>query len=84
MDIESPFWDQWESRFNQVAGKAQRVADHPDIRSARHHLCLYGENGFSPEEELQELEAMAQCPPDQLKKVEVDTGYWHEVVLFVP
>jgi len=83
MDIEAPQWDAWEARFSELAECAQKVPMTGNIKGARHYLCLYGENGLSPEEELTELESMAQ-QQQNLRKVEVDTSYWQDTILFVP
>jgi len=83
MDLEGPQWDEWEQRFIEVAATAHVVQETPDIRSARHYLCLNGDNGLAPQEEFEELELMAKNT-SELKKVEVDSGFWQETVLFIP
>ncbi len=83
MDIEAPQWDTWEARFTELAERALKVPLTGDIKGAQHYLCLYGENGLSPEEELAELDAMAKASQN-LQKVEVDTSYWQDTILFVP
>lgn len=83
MDVESEYWDEWENRFITLADKARKVPITQNLKGSRHYLCLYGDNGLTPEEEFAELETMAQHP-DELKKVEVDTSYWQDTVLFIP
>jgi hypothetical protein len=83
MDIESPHWEEWEEKFTALAQHAQIVKVAPNISGSRHFLCLYGDNGLTPEEEFSELEKMSQLQKD-LKKVEIDTSYWQDTVLFVP
>jgi hypothetical protein len=83
MDLESPLWEEWENQFNMLAQQAEKVTLGTPIADAQHYLCLYGENGLAPEAELQELDLMAS-KLEKLKKVEVDTGYWQDTVLFVP
>jgi len=83
MDTESSYWEQWEARFTTLASQAQLVDEVVDLRSMSSYLCLYGENGYLPQEELVELEQMAQ-EVGKIKKIEKDTGYWQEVVLFIP
>jgi hypothetical protein len=51
-------------------------------------LCLYGENGLSPEEEFQALEtikAIFQQAPEKVRKLEIEAPnhYWQETILFV-
>lgn len=83
MDIESARWDEWEARFMALAAQAETVPAGSSLKNAAHYLCLYGENGLTPEEEFAELEALGQWS-DRLKKVEIETGYWQDTVLFVP
>jgi hypothetical protein len=83
MDVESPQWEEWEARFTALAETAKQVPATGDIKGAKYHLCLLGDNGFTPEQEFSELEAMAQHK-DDLKKVEIDTGYWMDTILFIP
>lgn len=83
MDIESPQWDVWESRFMALAEIAPKVDVNPALKGAKHYLCLYGDNGLSPEEEFEELEIMFQTP-DKVKKVEIDTSFWQDTVLYIP
>lgn len=85
MDIESPYWETWEAEFIALAEEAEPVpvVRRDSIKGARHYLCLYGDNGLSAEEELEEL-AIMRREKDHLKKVEVETSYWQDVVLFIP
>lgn len=86
MNIEHPLWDNYETLFTQLAESAQKVdRPEPALDQCRYYLCFYGENGMPPEEELSFLQAMQQ--PEHrphLKKIEVDTAYWQDTVLFVP
>lgn len=83
MDTESPRWDEWEEQFTRLAEQAEPVSATPTLKNSQHYLCLYGDNGLSPEEEFAELKQMEQRA-SQLHKVEIDTGYWLDTVLFVP
>ncbi len=86
MNYEAPQWEDWENRFRQLAEQATLVtgtAEAAKIRGAKHYLCLYGDNGLTPDEEFAELERMSS-QTSQLKRVEVDTSYWQDTVLFVP
>lgn len=82
MDTESEQWTEWEVRFLAVAQQAKTVKRGPQVGSATHYLCLYGDNGMSPEAEFEELTLMAK-QVDVLKKIEVDTNYWQDTVLFI-
>ncbi len=83
MDVENPRFEEWEARFLEVAQHAQKIDRAPDIARSKHYLCLYGENGMNPDQEFAELEEMAEHP-ERLKKVEVDSAYWQDTVLFIP
>lgn len=83
MDIESTRWEEWEQRFRALAERAEPAKTTPDIGGSRHYLCLYGENGLPPEQEFTELEMM-ETLPGGVMKVDVDTAYWQDTVLFVP
>lgn len=85
MDIEDSHWEEYENRFRALAERAETVKRaEPSLDHCRYFLCLYGENGLSPQDELIFLDHMAQAEPDQLKKIEVDTSYWQDTVLFLP
>lgn len=83
MDIESPQWDAWEAAFRALAEKARESQAKTAIKGAKQYVCLYGDNGLSEEEEFATLVEMAE-KADQLLRVEVDTDYWQDTVLFIP
>ena len=83
MDIESEDWDRWETRFRELMELAKPMPLTGEINGAKHYLCLYGINGLEPDVEFAELEAMSQ-DVEHLKKVDVDTAYWQDTVLFIP
>ena len=85
MDIENPRFAEYQARFEQVAELAERInGPAPAIASARHYLCLYGENGLAPEEEFTLLDTWESFVGEGLTRVNVSTSYWEEIVLFVP
>jgi hypothetical protein len=85
MDIEDPRFEDYETRFRALAERAEKVlVPKPSLNATRYYLCLYGENGLSPEEEFEFLERMESEPPENLKRLEVETDYWQDTVLFVP
>ena len=85
MDVDNPRFEEYERRFRQVAGRADHIRGaSPAIASARYHLCLYGENGLSPEEEFALLERLEAHAGDGLKCAEVETYYWEDLVLYIP
>lgn len=85
MDVENPQFAQYEARFRQLADRVERLkgAD-PAIASAKYLLCLYGENGLSPEDEFEMLARLEGYADDGLKCAEVETYYWEDLVLYVP
>jgi hypothetical protein len=85
MDIESPRWEEYEQRFCALAERAERVEKaEPSLDRCRYFLCLYGENGMAPEEEFTFLDKMERESDGQLKRIDVDTAYWQDTVLFLP
>lgn len=85
MDIENPRFADYQKRFEEVAELAERIpGPAPEIASARYFLCLYGENGLTPDEEFALLDAMENFIGEGLKRVDMNTNYWEEIVLFVP
>jgi hypothetical protein len=85
MDIEDPRFEAFEARFRELVEQSELVPPpRPALGSAKAYLCLYGENGLSPDEEFAVLEQLAEEAGRNLKRVEVDTDYWQNIVLFVP
>jgi hypothetical protein len=85
MDIQDPRWPEYEKKFQELAFLADEV-DSPDppLDQCRYYLCLYGENGLTPDEEFEFLNKMEDAVGKTLKKVVIDTSYWQDTVLFVP
>jgi hypothetical protein len=85
MDVNHALFDAYEQRFNALAEKVDTSDEpRPALDSVRLYLCLYGENGFSPEEELRLLAELEAQPVEALRKVEVSADYWQEVILYLP
>ncbi len=83
MDVNAPEWEAYETRFREIAEKAQHVpVASPPLDEVPYYLCLYGENGLPPEEEFVFLEKLAEAP--RLHRLEVDTNYWQDTILFIP
>jgi hypothetical protein len=84
MDVNDPRFETYEQRFRALADAATlvKVAE-PSLNATRCYLFLYGENGLTPEEEFEVLDKLASEPPEQLKRLEVDTDYWQDIALFV-
>ncbi len=83
MDLESPDWERWESEFMALSEQAEKVGMTPEVKGSKHYLCLVGDNGLTPEEEFEELETMRALLP-KLKKIEIETGFWQDTILFIP
>lgn len=84
MDINHPQWEDYQQRFEALAEKACQVPkENSELPQAERFLCLYGENGLSPEDEFAMLDRLDALPEGQLKKIEVDTPIWQDTVLFV-
>ena len=85
MDTDHPLWPQYEARFNELAFLAEPVDEISiPLDACDAYLCLYGENGLSPEEELALLDTMDGPAAARLKKRTIQTTYWEDTVLFLP
>jgi hypothetical protein len=85
MNIESQQWSQYEARFRQLSECATlfKVAK-PALDQCRYFLCLYGDNGLSEADEFDMLEQIGLTEPSERGRLEVDTDYWQDTILFVP
>ena len=84
MDVNDPQFAEYQAAFEKVAELAEPMEGaQPTIAGARYFLCLYGENGITPEEEFQTLKTLDDFMGNGLKKVTMQTGYWEDIVLYV-
>ena len=84
MNIEDPRWDEYEARFRQLAEHVElQKGPQPEVASAELHLCLYGDNAMSPEQEFDALNRFEKSM-EQVKGTEILTAYWEDVVLYLP
>lgn len=85
MDIEHPRFEEYDARFRALAERAKRVqVAKPSLNSSRCFLCLYGENGLSPEGEFELLAQMEAAEDSELNRLEVETDYWQDIIIFMP
>lgn len=84
MDIEHPQFETFQAQFEELAFLADVAKGTPALSTCKHYLCLYGENGLPAEEEFLLLKQMEQFIGEGLQKVEIETSYWQDTVLFVP
>lgn len=85
MRPEHPRWEAYEARFRALAFLADEApVSHTPLDACQYYLCLYGDNGLPCEEEFALLAAMEPYAGSGLKKRTVQTGYWEDIVLFVP
>ncbi|MBK8191273.1 MAG: hypothetical protein IPK79_12585 [Vampirovibrionales bacterium] len=86
MTPDHPRWPEYEARFRELAFLADEtsLADAPAMNECRYYLCLYGENGLSVDEEFAFLDAMESFAGKSLCKRSIQTGYWEDILLFVP
>lgn len=84
MDINHPRFEEYQTRFEALADMVvtQKGAQ-PELASAKMMLCLYGDNGLSPEDEFAQLEKLEDHLGQGLKHLEMATNYWHDVILYV-
>jgi hypothetical protein len=84
MNIEDPRWEEYETRFRDLAEHvALQKGPQPELASAQLHLCLYGDNAMTPEQEFETLTRFDQAV-EQLKGTEISTSYWEDMVLYLP
>ena len=84
MHVEDPRWEEYETRFRALAEAVTlRKGPQADLASAQSYLMLYGENGMTVDEEF-ELLAQFEQDPAALKGLEMLTGYWEDIALYLP
>ncbi len=84
MDIENPYWEEYERRFRALAEQVElHKGPQADLASAELLLFLYGENAMTPEQELETLAKLEQ-EAGRLKGVEMLTAYWEDIGLYLP
>lgn len=83
MNIEDPRFEEYEARFRTLAERVGlQKGPQAELASAQQHLFLYGDNGASPDEELATL-AQFERMPERLCGLEMLTGYWEDIALYV-
>ena len=84
MDTDHPRWAAYEARFMAVADLAEPLRPPaPPLDRCQLYLCLFGENGLTPDEEFAFLDRLDDAVGCGLQKVVIETSYWEETVLFV-
>ena len=84
MNVEDPRWDEYETRFRELAEQVDlRKGPKPELASSKLFLCLYGDNALSPEQEFDVLDQLEK-DVKQVKGTEILTAYWEDVVLYIP
>jgi hypothetical protein len=90
MDFNLPCFTEYESAFQSLAESvtAWEGTSKPVLTAMKTFLCLYGDNGMTPEAEfdlLAEIETTFQQTPEKVAKLEIDvaTHYWQETILFI-
>ncbi|MBX2861554.1 MAG: hypothetical protein KTR14_09985 [Vampirovibrio sp.] len=84
MDTEHPRFDEFVQRFEALAEDAQKhEGQKPALSGCKIYLTLFGENGLSPEEEFEFLDKLATHKENGLKRLDIETSYWQNIVLFV-
>lgn len=85
MNVESPQFEAYDARFRTLAEKVELVSvAKPSLNSCQLFLFLYGENGLSEEAEFEALAKLESVNPEDLRRLEVDTDYWQDIVIFWP
>lgn len=85
MDVNDPQFELYQTRFEALAERLDTLkGPQPEISASQLRLCLYGENLMSSEEEFQTIETLASYVDKGLKKAVIQTGYWEDIILYVP
>jgi hypothetical protein len=86
MDVTSSQFEQYEAEFNLVAERAKdwEAPSRPVLDDCPMYLCLYGENGLSPEEEFSFLHTFKMMEAETYYKLEIEADYYQDTILFVP
>ncbi|MGE0200886.1 MAG: hypothetical protein AB7P76_07965 [Candidatus Melainabacteria bacterium] len=85
MDVSNPQFETYRSRFEALADLVPvEPGRRPEVSSARHFLCLYGDNGLSAAEEFALLDILDTYFHKGLKRMDVETSYWQDIILYVP
>ena len=88
MDVNHERFTDYESQFMALAEEATfwEADEKPALDRMAMYLCLYGENGFSVEEEFEMLEALkrhAHHPDSPLLRIDIEADYYQDLILFV-
>lgn len=90
MDFNLPCFAEYESAFQALAEAVNtwEAESKPVLTAMNSFLCLYGDNGMTPDAEfelLAEIETTFKQTPEKVFKLEIDvaTHYWQETILFV-
>jgi len=85
MDVTHPQFEDYRTRFEALADLVPvEPGRRPEVSSARHFLCLYGDNGMSAAEEFALLDILDTYFHRGLKRMDVETAYWQDTILYVP
>jgi hypothetical protein len=88
MDVNDPQWEAYEAAIQALIPQSELVKRaEPALDTCRYYLCLYGENGLTPEVEFAILSQMTDALRNgtgRLKRLEVETSIWQDVLLFMP
>jgi hypothetical protein len=90
MDFNLDCFTTYEATFQALADVVDpwEAPTKPVLSAMPLFLCLYGENGLTPEEEFETLariQATFEQTPEKVKKLEIEAShqYWQETILFI-
>jgi len=84
MNIEDPRWEEYETKFRDLAERVPlQKGPQPELASAKLFLCLYGDNAMSPEQEFDALNRLEKAA-DSVRGAEILTAYWEDILLYLP
>ena len=84
MDVNDKRFEDYQQQFEAIAELAETTQGaQPEAASAKHMLCLYGDNGLDSDEEFALLKELEAYVGEGLKRVDIDTNYWQDTILYV-
>ncbi|MCX5920874.1 MAG: hypothetical protein NTW61_06100 [Candidatus Melainabacteria bacterium] len=90
MDFNLACFSDYEASFLALAEAVEpwEGSAKPVLSAMPLFLCLYGENGLTPEAEFEALEVLQSVyeqTPERVMKLEIEASnhYWQETILFL-
>jgi hypothetical protein len=89
MDVQDPRFETYERRFMALAEEALVWEGAKPALDQSLYLCLYGDNGLSPDDEFELLERLntahlsTEASTHRLWRLDIEADYYQDVILFL-